>query len=130
MKMQLNKLGTLVLRGLAVAAMATVLAGGASAQDAEKRLRVASDLQQAKLMNNPMPVYPVLAKRGRVEGTVRLTATISKDGSVEKVETVSGHPILEQAALEAVRRWKYRPTVLNGEAVEVITTIDVVFKLS
>ena len=130
MKNAMINLGTLALRGLAVTAMATLLAGGASAQEGEKRLRVASELQQAKLVNNPMPVYPVLAKRGRVEGTVRLTATISKDGSVEKVETVSGHPILEQAAVEAVRKWKYRPTVLNGETVEVVTTIDVVFKLS
>jgi protein TonB len=119
-----------VLRGLAVAAAATVLAGGASAQDQEKRLRVASDLQQAKLVSNTMPVYPVLAKRGRVEGTVRLTATIGKDGSVEKLETVSGHPILEQAAVEAVKKWRYKPTMLNGEPVEVVTTIDVVFKLT
>lgn len=130
MKNQMIKLGTLALRGLAVAAMAATLAGNASAQEGEKRLRVASELQQAKLVTSPMPVYPVLARRGRVEGTVRLTATISKDGTVEKVETVSGHAILEQAAVEAVRRWKYRPTVLNGEPVEVVTTIDVVFKLS
>ena len=130
MKNQMIKRGTQLLRGLVVVAAAAVLAGGVSAQEPEKRLRISSDLQQAKLVSNPMPVYPVLARRGRVEGTVRLTATISKDGSVEKVETVSGHAILEQAAVEAVRRWKYRPTVLNGEPVEVVTTIDVVFKLS
>ncbi len=129
MNERVKKAGAMALRGLAVAAVGAMLAGGASAQE-EKKMRVSSDLQQAKLISSQMPVYPVLAKRGRVEGTVRLTATIDKEGRVDKLETVSGHPILEQAALEAVRKWRYKPTVLNGEPVEVVTTIDVVFKLS
>jgi len=119
-----------IFRGLVMAAAGLLLVGSASAQQDEKRVRVASELQQAKLVSSAMPMYPVLAKRGRVEGTVRLTATIDKEGKVDKVETVSGHPILEQAALEAVKKWRYRPTVLNGEPVEVVTTIDVIFKLS
>jgi periplasmic protein TonB len=130
MKVEMKKVGKNILRVLVVTAAAMVLVGSASAQDQEKRLKVASDLQQAKLVSNTMPVYPVLAKRGRVEGTVRLSAVIGKDGSVERLETVSGHPILEQAAVEAVKKWKYKPTILNGEPVEVVTTIDVVFKLS
>jgi protein TonB len=110
---------------------AVVLAAGVAAQQAGgQRLRVSSELQQAKIVSTAMPVYPVLAKRGRIEGTVKLQAVIDKDGKVDKVETLSGHPILEQAAVEAVRKWRYRPTVLNGENVEVVTTIDVVFKLS
>ena len=127
MNERMKKSGVQILRGFALLAAGTMLAGGAQAQD---KLRVASDLQQAKLVNSSLPVYPVLAKRGRVEGTVRLTATIDKEGKVEKLETVSGHPLLESAAVEAVKKWRYRPTTLNGEPVEVVTTIDVVFKLS
>ncbi len=127
MKENMQRVGAIVLRVVAVAAIALLVAGEASAQD---KLKVASELQQAKLVTSAIPVYPVLDKRGRVEGTVRLTATIDKEGMVEKLETVSGHPILEQAAVEAVKKWRYRPTMLNGEPVEVITTIDVVFKLS
>jgi len=130
MKEQSLQMAKNILRGVAVAALGLVLAGSASAQQEEKRMKVSSELQQAKLVSSAMPLYPVLAKRGRVEGTVRLTATIDKDGKVDKVETVSGHPILEQAAVEAVKKWRYRPTVLNGEPVEVVTTIDVIFKLS
>jgi protein TonB len=115
---------TLAGAGLALAS------GTAAAQDGDKRLRVASELQQAKLVSTQMPVYPVLARRGRIEGTVRLNAVIDREGKVTKVESVSGHPVLDQAAKEAVSKWRYKPTVLNGEAVEVVTTIDVVFKLS
>lgn len=133
MKDQFSKAVMQALRGAAVMIASVLLVGGAEAQQAVPsgtRLRVASDLQQAKLVSTAMPVYPVLAKRGRIEGTVRLTATIDKEGKVEKIETVSGHPILEQSAVEAVKKWRYKPTTLNGENVEVVTTIDVVFKLS
>ena len=119
------------LRHLAVLGlMMLVSAGAAMAQDSEKRLKVGGDLQQAKLVRDVRPVYPVLAKRGHIEGVVRLQATIGKDGSVDKVEPVSGHPVLQQAAIDAVRQWRYKPTTLNGEAVEVVTTIDVVFKIT
>lgn len=127
MKDKMQQAGAFLLRAAAIAAIGMMAASGA---DAQEKLKVASDLQQAKLVSSSMPAYPVLAKRGRVEGTVRLTATIDKEGKVEKLETVSGHPILEQAAIEAVKKWRYRPTMLNGEPVEVVTTIDVVFKLS
>ncbi len=127
MKTKLQQASATVLRGAALAALGMMIATGAGAQE---KVRVASELQQAKLLSSSMPLYPVLAKRGRVEGTVRLTATIDKEGKVEKLETVSGHPILEQAAVEAVKKWRYRPTILNGEPVEVVTTIDVVFKLT
>jgi protein TonB len=71
-----------------------------------------------------------LAKQARIQGSVKLQATISKDGSVENLQVVSGHPLLVPAAIQAVRQWKYKPTVLNGEPVEVITEIDVNFTLS
>jgi protein TonB len=75
-------------------------------------------------------VYPPLARQTRISGTVRLHAIIGKDGSVQQLEVLSGHPLLVQAALDAVRQWRYRPTLLNGEPVEVDTTIDVIFSLN
>lgn len=107
-----------------------IFAGSALAQEEAKRVRVGGDVQQAKLMKSNPPTYPVLARRARIEGTVRLQAIISKDGSVRKVEVISGHAVLAQAASEAVQQWRYKPTELNGEPVEVVTNIDVVFKLS
>lgn len=115
---------------LSAVALAATLSLAAMAQEPAKQVRVGGDVQQAKLLRNTAPVYPVLAKRGRIEGTVKLQAVIGKDGEVEKLETLSGHPVLSQAATEAVKQWKYRPTTLNGEPVEVITVIEVVFKLS
>ncbi len=66
----------------------------------------------------------------RVQGIVKLHVIIGKDGSVSQVEAISGHPLLIQAAIDAVRQWKYRPTLLNGEPVEVDTTIDIIFTLN
>ena len=120
----------IMLRVALTGAALALASGTASAQEGDKRVRIASELQQAKLVTTQMPVYPVLARRGRIEGTVRLTAIIDKEGKVSKVESVSGHPVLDQAAKEAVGKWRYKPTMLNGETVEVVTTIDVVFKLS
>ncbi len=99
-------------------------------QEAPKRIRVGGQVQQAKLINQPKPIYPPLAKQARIQGTVRLEAVISKDGTIEQLRVVSGHPLLVQSALEAVRQWKYQPTYLNTEPVEVATTIDVNFTLS
>lgn len=119
------------LRHLAVVGLTMLVSCGvAMAQEGEKRVRIGGDLQQAKLVRDVRPIYPVLARRGRIEGVVRIQAIIGKDGSVDKVEPISGHPVLQQAAMDAVRQWRYKPTTLNGEAVEVVTTIDVVFKMS
>jgi len=93
------------------------------------RIRQGGNVQQAKLINMVRPVYPPLAKQARISGTVRLHAIIAKDGSVVQLEMVSGHPLLVQSALDAVRQWRYQPTLLNGEPVEVDTTVDVVFSL-
>jgi protein TonB len=93
-------------------------------------LRVGGDVQSAKLLKRVMPVYPALARQVRIEGTVRLAGVIAKDGTIEQLQLISGHPLLVQAALDAVRQWVYRPTMLNGEAVEVIAPIDVVFTLA
>lgn len=94
-----------------------------------KRIRVGGQVQQAKLLNQPKPLYPPMAKQARIQGTVRLEAIISKSGTIESLRVVGGHPLLVQSALDAVRQWRYQPTILNGEPVEVATTIDVNFTL-
>lgn len=96
---------------------------------APSRVRVGGNVQQARLINMVRPVYPPLAKQARIQGTVRLQAIIAKDGSVIQLEVLGGHPLLVQSALDAVRQWRYQPTLLNGEPVEVVTTVDVVFTL-
>ncbi len=99
-------------------------------QEAPKRIRVGGQVQQAKLLSQPKPVYPALAKQARIQGVVRLEAVISKQGTIDQLRVVSGHPLLVQAATDAVRQWRYQPTYLNTEPVEVSTTIDVNFTLS
>jgi periplasmic protein TonB len=97
---------------------------------AQTRIRQGGAVTAASLVNRVQPNYPPLARQTRISGTVRLHAIISKTGNVESLEVMSGHPLLVQAALDAVRQWKYRPTTLNGEPVEVDTTIDVIFSLN
>jgi protein TonB len=93
------------------------------------RIRVGGVVQSAKLVRQPRPVYPELAKRARIQGAVKLHALISKEGIIEDLRVMSGHPLLVPAALEAVKQWVYQPTLLNGEAVGVETDIDVNFML-
>ncbi len=93
------------------------------------RIRVGGNVQQAKLISQPKPVYPPLARQARISGVVRLQAIIDKDGSVQELQVISGHPLLVQSALDAVRQWRYQPTLLNNEPVQVVTTIDVNFVL-
>ena len=95
-----------------------------------QRVRVGGNVQQANLIRQVKPPYPPLAKQARIQGTVVLEAVISKQGSVENLRVISGHPLLIQAALDAVKQWKYKPTLLNGEPVEVVTTVTVNFNLS
>ena len=92
-------------------------------------IRVVSDVQAAKLIKKVIPIYPPLARQARVSGTVRLLGVIAKDGTIQQLQVVSGHPLLVPSALDAVRQWIYRPTLLNGQAVEVIAPIDVNFTL-
>lgn len=95
-----------------------------------QRIRVGGNVQQANLVRQVKPPYPALARQARIQGAVILEAVISRQGGVEQLRVVSGHPLLVQAAMDAVRQWKYRPTLLNGEPVEVVTTITVNFNLS
>src|SRR5262245_14906137 len=86
-----------------------------------------SHLEHADLIHQVTPIYPVLARQTRIQGVVVLEAIVAKDGSIESLRVVSGRPLLTQAALDAVRQWRYRPMLLNGEPIEVITTITVNF---
>ncbi len=91
---------------------------------------ITSELLAAKLIKKVVPSYPALARRARISGTVRLEGVISKEGTIRNLQVMSGHPLLIPAALEAVKQWLYRPTVLNGQPVEVMAPIDVIFTLS
>ncbi|HXX15363.1 MAG TPA: energy transducer TonB [Candidatus Eremiobacteraceae bacterium] len=107
-------------------------AGGAPPppKPAVSRVRVGGAVQAAKLVNRVQPLYPPLARQTRISGTVRLHAIIGKDGTVQQLTVESGHPLLVQSALDAVRQWRYQPTLLNGEPVDVDTEIDVIFSLA
>jgi periplasmic protein TonB len=96
---------------------------------APKRIMVGGDVQAAALINKVTPDYPPIAKTAHVTGTVVLRAIIAKDGSIERLQYVSGPSLLMQSAMNAVKEWRYRPTMLNGQPVEVDTTVDVVFSL-
>ena len=94
-----------------------------------ERIRQGGIVQAANLIHQVNPVYPPPARQARVHGVVVLEAVISTEGSIESLRVVTGHPLLNQAALDAVKQWRYRPTMLNGDPVEVITTVTVTFNL-
>jgi protein TonB len=96
---------------------------------APARIKVGGDVQAASLVKQVTPAYPNIAKTAHVSGTVTLHAIISKDGSIERLEYVSGPSLLMASAMTAVKEWKYKPTMLNGQPVEVDTTVQVVFSL-
>ena len=103
----------------------------APAPEPKAPVRVGGNVQQANLIYQAKPVYPPLAKQVRVQGVVTLEATIDREGNVTGVKVInSTHPLLIQSAVDAVRQWKYRPTLLNGEPVEVVTTVTVKFSFS
>jgi protein TonB len=98
--------------------------------DEKRAVKISESVQQAQLVSRIEPRYPFLALQTRKEGTVLLHAIISREGVITAIEVVSGSPWFVQAALDAVREWRYRPTYLNGEPVEVETSITVIFRLS
>ena len=97
---------------------------------APQRVRVSMGVTQGMVVHRVQPVYPPLARTARVQGTVLLAAVIGKDGAIQNLHVISGHPLLTQAALDAVKQWRYRPYILNGEPVEVDTQVTVNFTLS
>jgi len=95
-----------------------------------QRVRVSSGVQSGLLIRKVNPAYPPLARQARIQGVVLLQAEISKDGNIINLQLISGHPMLAPAAIEAVKQWKYKPYLLNGEPVEVETQIQVNFTLA
>ena len=94
-----------------------------------KKIAISSGVATGLLVSEVKPIYPPIAKAARQSGTVVLHALISKTGTIEDLKVVSGNAMLQSAALDAVRQWRYRPYMLNGDPVEVDTTINVVFNL-
>jgi protein TonB len=92
-------------------------------------ISISKGVAAGMLVFNPSPIYPAIARTARIEGTVILQATISKTGTIEGLHVLSGPPMLQQAAIDAVKQWRYRPYLLNGDPVEVETTINVIFSL-
>jgi len=97
--------------------------------DTKTTVRLPSALAAGLLLYKPFPRYPELAKAMHAEGTVILSATISKDGTIANLRVVSGPSVLQQAALDAVSQWRYRPYLLNGQPVDVETSVNVIFTL-
>jgi periplasmic protein TonB len=95
-----------------------------------QRVRVSQGVTQGLLIRKVQPTYPPLARQARIQGTVLLQAEISKEGTIQNLRLISGHPMLAPAAIEAVKQWRYKPYILNGEPVEVETQITVNFTLS
>lgn len=93
-------------------------------------VRVSSTIQAARLTHRVQPDYPAIARQAGVSGKVRLKAIVSTEGSIEQLNVLSGHPLLIPAAVSAVKQWRYRPTLLNGKAVQVVTDIEVNFILN
>jgi periplasmic protein TonB len=95
-----------------------------------QRVRVSQGVSQGLLIKKVQPPYPPLARSARIQGQVVLQAEIAKDGTIQNLRLISGHPMLAPAAIEAVKQWRYKPYFLNGEPVEVETQITVNFTLS
>jgi protein TonB len=116
--------------------LATVVIGGIISSTpmpkvaAPQRVRVSQGVTSGLLVHRVQPNYPPLARQARIQGSVVLQAEISKDGAIENLRLMSGHPMLAPSAIEAVRQWRYKPYILNGEPVAVETQITVNFTLS
>jgi protein TonB len=93
------------------------------------RIRVGGNVQESRLQQKTVPIYPALARDARISGVVRFEVVIGTDGRIINMQLVTGHPLLVPAAQEAVRQWVYQPTLLNGQPVEVLTQVDINFTL-
>jgi TonB family protein len=95
-----------------------------------RRIRVGGVVMSKGLIYQPRPAYPSAAKKAGIQGTVRLEVVIARDGKVQDMRLLSGHPSLAKAAMKAVSKWRYQPSLLSGEPVEVVTEVDVNFALA
>jgi protein TonB len=119
--------------GSAGGVMGGIFSGQSAAPKEQKaapvKVNISAGVAVGMLLQKTTPVYPPSAKAARVSGTVVIQATISKTGSIEGLKVISGPAMLQQAAIDAVRTWRYRPYLLNNEPVEVETTVNVIFTL-
>jgi len=120
----------IVVRRAAIRPMGPKLPMGPSELPGPSTIRVGGNVQQSKLIRQLIPVYPPLAKQARISGVVHFNVRIAEDGKVDDIKVISGHPLLIQSALSAVKQWEYAPTLLNGTPVKVVTQVDVNFNLS
>ncbi len=117
---------------LALGMHASAASAGAnsSASKAPKQLTVPAAVMQGNLLTKAVPIYPPAAKKAKIQGTVVLSAIIGKDGNVENIQVLSGPNELQQSSIDAVRQWTYKPYLLNGDPIEVKTTINIVYSLA
>ena len=101
-----------------------------NAAKSPKQLSVPADVMARNLLTKAVPVYPPAAKKAKIQGKVVLSAVIGKDGNVENLQVLSGPNELQQSSLDAVRQWTYKPYLLNGDPVEVKTTVNVIYSLN
>ena len=101
----------------------------ASSESNQPRVRIPPSVSTALLISKVLPVYPPTAQQARIQGEVVLHAAISRDGTVESLREISGHPFLIPAAIDAVKQWRYKPYMLNGKPMAVATEISVNFVL-
>ncbi len=111
-------------------ALAVSVVAQAPKGDAPARLVLSAAELKTKRVSTVPPVYPPQARRAHVTGTVRLSVIVSKEGTIVGCTPIKGHRLLVQAAIDSVRQWKYKPSLLNGEPVEVSSEVDVTFTLS
>ena len=109
---------------------APAIASNPQSKALPKAVRLGNGVAEANLIVKVQPSYPALARSARVSGTVEFSATISKEGTIENLQLLHGHPLLVIAAKQAILQWRYRPTLLNGQPVEVLTSILVTFTLN
>jgi len=124
-----------VMGGIAGGSTGGVLGGVLSAANTPppkvqpQKIRVSSGVAAGNLVNQVKPIYPPIARQARISGQVVLAATISKSGTIENLHVISGHAMLIQAAIDAVKQWRYKPYLLNNEPTEVETQVTVNFNL-
>jgi periplasmic protein TonB len=119
--------------GVVGSLISNISSGGAPPPPKPSRreaLRVGGNVQESRLIRKIEPVYPELARRARVEGVVILSVNVDEEGNVTEVTVIRSNPLLKDAAVNAVKQWKYSPTTLNGEPVPVIATVTVNFKFA
>lgn len=110
-------------------ALSNIVSNGTTAQPVLQTLNISQGVSQGLLLKKVQPIYPKTALTMHIEGAVELQATISKSGAITALKVIKGDPQLSRAAADAVKQWKYKPYMLDGEPVEIQTQITVVFKL-